>query len=89
MSLIKYIPAIYWNYKRKSTKGWPALKMILDLVGGIFALVSGSISVENGLNIAKFGLALMTIVYDLIFLFQAFVLYRKPKKSELDLELEK
>ena len=45
MSLIKYFPAIYWNYKRKSTKGWPAAKIILDLVGGIFALISGSISV--------------------------------------------
>lgn len=78
ISFVKYLPAIYWNYKRKSTKGWPALKTILDLIGGIFSLISGAISTENGLNIVKLALAILTLVYDIIILIQAFILYPNP-----------
>ena len=78
---MKYSPAVYWNWKRKSTKGWSIFNIILDLIGGGFSLASGGISVENGLNITKLALALLTIVYDLIFVFQHYLLYR-PKKEK-------
>jgi cystinosin len=81
VSLTKYSPAVYWNYKRKSTKGWSIFNIILDLIGGAFSLMSGSISVSNGLNLTKLMLAFLTIFYDLIFVFQHYVLYRPSKKK--------
>ena len=48
----------------------------MDLVGGTFSLASGSISISNGLNLTKLFLALLTVVYDIIFVIQHYVLYR-------------
>jgi hypothetical protein len=45
-------------------------------VGGSLSLASGSISLENGLNVTKLFLAILTVGYDLIFMFQHYVLYR-------------
>lgn len=45
ISFVKYSPAVYWNFKRKSTKGWSIFNILLDLVGGAFSLASGSISI--------------------------------------------
>ncbi len=76
ISFVKYSPAVYWNYKRKSTKGWSIFNILLDLVGGTFSLASGSVSVQNGLNVTKLILAFLTVVYDLIFVVQHYVMYR-------------
>ena len=83
LSIIKYFPVAYWNYKRKSTKGWPLPKMLLDFLGGLLSLISGLVSMENGFNFAKTGLAILTIAYNLVFFFQRFCLYRIPKKTAL------
>ena len=77
ITLIKYTPPAYWNYKRKSTKGWSIFNILLDLVGGITSFASGGLSVENGLNLTKVFLAFITIAYDLFFCVQHYVLYRK------------
>ena len=37
ITLIKYTPPAYWNFKRKSTKGWSIFNIILDLTGGLFS----------------------------------------------------
>jgi hypothetical protein len=37
ISFLKYLPQFYWNYKRKSTKGWSIANIILDLAGGTFS----------------------------------------------------
>lgn len=79
---IKYSPAAYWNYKRKSTKGWSIFNIIFDLIGGVFSFASGSLSVSNGLNVTKLVLAILTIIYDLIFMFQHYCLYNKKQKPE-------
>ena len=76
ISFVKYSPAVYWNWKRKSTKGWSIFNIILDLVGGTFSLASGSVSLQNGLNVTKLFLALLTVIYDVIFVVQHYVLYR-------------
>ena len=77
ISFMKYAPAVYWNYKRKSTKGWSIFNIVLDLVGGIFSFASGSIEVDNGLNITKLILSITTIFFDTIFIIQHYCLYRK------------
>lgn len=76
LSFIKYSPAVYWNCKRKSTKGWSIFNILLDLVGGAFSIASGGLSVENGLNLTKMALAILTVIYDLIFIIQHYVLFR-------------
>ena len=78
ITFIKYAPAAYWNCKRKSTKGWSIFNIVMDVIGGIFSLISGSLSTDNGLNIIKLALAIMTIAYDLLFIFQHYVLFRNP-----------
>lgn len=82
ISFVKYTPAAYWNYKRKSTKGWSIFNIILDLVGAAFSIASGSLSVSNGLNVTKMILALLTIVYDIIFVIQHYCLYNKKEPIE-------
>lgn len=54
----------------------------MDVIGGTFSLASGSVSVSDGLNISKLCLAILTLFYDAIFLFQRFVLY--PTKKQKD-----
>ena len=81
LSFIKYNPPVYWNYKRKSTKGWSIFGILLDLVGASFSIASGSLSTSNGLNLTKMALAFLTVFYDIIFVFQHYVLYRERPES--------
>ena len=50
-------------------------------MGGGFSLLSGAISTDNGLNITKLFLAILTLFYDFVMLFQRFCLY-PPKKGK-------
>lgn len=34
ISTLKYLPQIYWNYLRKSTRGWSIFNILMDLTGG-------------------------------------------------------
>jgi cystinosin len=77
MTLVKCTPEVYWNYVRKSTEGWSILGILLDLVGGAFSFASGGLSMENGLNTTKVILGFISVIYDLIFCFQHYVLYRR------------
>jgi cystinosin len=82
ISFLKYSPAVYWNWKRKSTKGWSIFNIILDLVGATFSIASGGLSVSNGLNVTKMILAIMTIGYDFIFVIQHYCLYNDKNKKK-------
>ena len=94
ITLIKYMPQVYHNYKRKSTIGWNIHNIILDITGGSFSLGQNLVDslnknktkpVDGGsgaLNLAKFALSFETIVFDLIFLIQHFCLY-KDSNSDL------
>ena len=73
---MKYAPAVYYNYKRKSTKGWSIFNILLDLVGGVFSFASGSIEVGDGLNVTKLILAITTVFFDVIFIVQHYCLYK-------------
>lgn len=99
ISFVKYLPQVYLNWSRKRTTGWSLENVILDLLGGLFSFIqifidwveSGATNqFSGGLNIAKFLLAIVSMVFDLIFLFQHYVLYnpnkRKEARSDADLE---
>lgn len=88
MTAIKYIPQAVMNFKRKSTIGWSIGNIILDLVGGLtnFAQM-GVQSLDQGTwvnfygNIGKTLLSLEVVFFDLIFIFQHFVLYSSKKEE--------
>ncbi|KAF1947328.1 L-cystine transporter-like protein [Clathrospora elynae] len=92
---LKYIPQAWVNYKRKSTLGWSIYPMLFDFAGGWLSLAQLAIdaALENDWsgvtgNPVKFGLGNITIVFDLIFMLQHYVLYRHSQKHVDDAEDE-
>ena len=82
ISLIKYIPQVILNYQRKSTVGWSIWNIILDFTGGCLSdlqlvLDCADLKDFSGItgNPAKFGLGFVSIMFDLIFMTQHYVLY--------------
>ncbi|RZC55545.1 hypothetical protein C5167_014400 [Papaver somniferum] len=89
MTVIKYIPQVLLNCKRKSTEGWSTGYVFLDLLGGVTSYTQMVMqSIDQGSlvnfygNLGKCLLSLVSIFYDLIFLFQRYVLYHY-KKDEI------
>mmetsp|Transcript_13892 Transcript_13892/g.33595 ORF Transcript_13892/g.33595 Transcript_13892/m.33595 type:complete len:366 (-) Transcript_13892:1164-2261(-) len=88
ISLIKYIPQVILNYQRKSTAGWSIWNIILDFTGGLLSDLQlifdckdmHDFSAITG-NFAKFGLGSVSIVFDIIFMLQHYVLYRQSSEA--------
>ncbi|MCJ1479042.1 hypothetical protein MMC13_007726 [Lambiella insularis] len=83
ITVVKYIPQAWANYKRKSTTGWSIDQMLLDLTGGIFSIAQLVIdsSLQNdwsGLtgNPVKLVLGNVSICFDILFITQHYWLYR-------------
>jgi cystinosin len=84
VTIIKYLPQVYLNYKRKLTVGWNIWNVLLDFTGGSLSVVQALIdagttdnwSAISG-NLAKFMLGCMSMVYDVVFMIQHYVLYRE------------
>ncbi|CAG8529572.1 13908_t:CDS:2 [Ambispora leptoticha] len=94
ISLIKYLPQVRLNYMRKSTIGWSIHNILLDFTGGmlsLFQLIFDAYLENNWSGISgdpiKFGLGLLSILFDLIFMIQHYILYRHPSKSSIDDEI--
>ncbi|XP_025409626.1 cystinosin homolog isoform X2 [Sipha flava] len=82
ITLIKYIPQGVMNYKRKSTIGWSIGNIFLDFTGGILSILQMIINAYNYNDWAsvfgdptKFGLGLLSIIFDIIFFLQHYVFY--------------
>ena len=43
VTLVKYMPQVYLNWKRKSTKGWSLENVMLDFFGGFFSFMQTAI----------------------------------------------
>ena len=101
ITLVKYMPQVYLNWKRQSTVGWSLENVMLDFLGGAFSFAQLTIDTVGkgkplfgvgsgtGFNIVKFLLSIIAMIFDLIFMFQHYVLYRDkwatPKKLEKQL----
>jgi hypothetical protein len=77
------------NYRRKSTEGWSIGNILLDLLGGILSLIQMCLLAINYNDwsslfgsITKLGLGIVSIGFDLIFIIQHYILYKKPKQEE-------
>lgn len=88
ISFVKYLPQVFLNFKRKRTDGWSLENVMLDLGGGVLSFIQIFIDWKDsgetkqftgGLNVAKFLLAIVCIGFDLVFLFQHYVLYPRNK----------
>ncbi|KAI0979540.1 hypothetical protein GJ496_000580 [Pomphorhynchus laevis] len=89
-TLAKYIPQVYFNFRRRSTVGWSISAILLDIIGGfcsfaqqfIIAINFAKWSVVYG-NMVKLLLAIASIIFDVIFILQHYVLYRNVKETNL------
>lgn len=83
VTLIKYVPQAYMNFKRKSTEGWSIGNVLLDFTGGSFSLLQMFLLAYNSDDWSsifgdptKFGLGFFSILFDILFIIQHYVLYR-------------
>ncbi|KAJ0308203.1 uncharacterized protein N0V96_003866 [Colletotrichum fioriniae] len=83
ITLIKYTPQVITNYRNKSTKGWSIWQILLDFSGGLLSVAQQAIDSYlqrdwSGItgNPVKFALGNVSMVYDLVFMTQHYVLYR-------------
>jgi len=83
ISLIKYIPQAYMNYRRKSTDGWSIGNVLLDFTGGSLSIVQMILQSYNNDewdlvfgDPTKFGLGLISVLFDVFFMLQHYVFYR-------------
>jgi len=89
ISLMKGIPQAYLNFKRKSTVGWNIHNILLDFTGGSLRLVqllldcqyTGTWGDVTGDGRLSFGLSLISMSFDVLFLLQHFVFYRRREEA--------
>lgn len=89
ITVFKYVPQAWLNYKRQSTVGWNILTILLDLAGGILSLLQLVLdsSLQNdwsGItgNPVKLLLGNVTIIFDLVFVVQHYILYRDSSDAK-------
>lgn len=94
ITFVKYIPQVLLNYRRQSTVGFSLINVSLDFAGGLSSLaqqIIGSVALGKpflggddaaGFNIVKFLLSVLSIIFDLIFFFQHYCLYRQKWQEE-------
>ncbi|KAK6216218.1 hypothetical protein LQW54_003792 [Pestalotiopsis sp. IQ-011] len=98
VTLIKYAPQLYYNAQNQSTKGWSIWQILLDFAGGILSIaqlgidsyLQGDWTGVTG-NPVKFALGNVSMLYDLCFMTQHYILYRGSNgaKGEREALLER
>lgn len=95
ITLIKYVPQAYMNYKRKSTVGWSIGNIFLDFVGGFLSMLQMILNAYNYNDwvsifgdVTKFGLGLFSLVFDIFFMLQHYVFYRKADEKKENVEIK-
>lgn len=88
MTFFKYFPQVVANFRRRSTIGWSITQQLLDFTGGVGSLlqlvIDSSLQSDwSGLtgNPLKFGLAVVSLLFDIIFILQHFVLFGPVEES--------
>ncbi|XP_013403521.1 cystinosin [Lingula anatina] len=86
ITLIKYVPQAYMNFRRKSTEGWSIGNVLLDFTGGTLSLLQMFLIAYNYNDWGslfgdptKFGLGAFSILFDILFITQHYCLYRHSK----------
>ena len=86
ISIAKYVPQVYLNHARQSTVGW-SIGKLLDFTGGVLSVFQAFLDCSlsgNWSGIAgdpvKFGLGFISIIFDVIFMVQHYILFPDGKK---------
>ena len=98
ITLMKYFPQALKNYSRKSTEGWSIENVLLDFTGGIFSIlqifVDGAHTGDwnvfgdgSSFNIAKFSLGFTSILFDIVFIVQHYILYKAKDYNGKEVKL--
>ena len=94
--MVKYIPQAWANYQRKSTAGWSINQILLDLIGGVLSIaqlvIDSSLQSDwSGLtgNPVKLGLGNVSILFDIVFMVQHYILYKESKVEEAGMDWER
>jgi cystinosin len=89
ITVVKYVPQAWLNYQRKSTTGWDITQILLDLTGGVLSIAqlvldSAYDADWSGVtgNPIKFLLGNVSIIFDVLFVYQHYVLYRSRTEPE-------
>ncbi|KAA3672996.1 cystinosin, partial [Paragonimus westermani] len=91
---------VFLNYKLRSTVGWSIGNVLLDFSGGILSILQMFILAYNLSDwyqitgsLGKLGLALVTILFDTIFMVQHWCLYQphqeETSRNSSDLPVER
>ncbi|KAL2000944.1 hypothetical protein VTN02DRAFT_2441 [Thermoascus thermophilus] len=91
ITVVKYVPQAWVNYKRKSTVGWSIQQVLLDLTGGILSIAQLILDASfeddwSGVtgNPVKLLLGNVTILFDVLFVVQHYILYRNARSDHKD-----
>ncbi|XP_071343457.1 cystinosin [Trachinotus anak] len=95
VTLVKYVPQAFMNYRRQSTEGWSIGNVLLDFTGGILSILQMVLQSYNNDewklifgDPTKFGLGLFSVVFDILFMTQHYCLYRRSSQYEAVSEQE-
>ncbi|KXS10472.1 PQ-loop-domain-containing protein [Gonapodya prolifera JEL478] len=86
--VVKYVPQAVLNWQRQSTIGWSIESVLLDISGGILSFGQlGVDAIKTGTGWSgilgdpvKLFLGFLSILFDVIFMIQHYVLYRRSQK---------
>ncbi|KJE93848.1 cystinosin-like protein [Capsaspora owczarzaki ATCC 30864] len=88
ITLIKYVPQAFMNFRRKSTVGWSIGNVLLDFTGGALSILQMFLLAYNSDDWSsifgdptKFGLGLFSVVFDVLFIIQHYCLYRHNRED--------
>ena len=93
VTLVKYTPQLLANIRNQSTEGWAIGQILLDITGGVLSVMQQAIDSYlqhnwSGItaNPVKFGLGQISIFFDVLFMIQHYVIYRRkesdPRRGE-------
>ena len=81
VTFCKYLPQLLLNYRRRSTVGWPIDNILFDFTGGALSTLQLILDCADqhdwsGISgdVVKFGLGVTSMVFDVLFLVQHYVL---------------
>jgi len=82
VTLVKYLPQVVLNCRRRSTEGWNIANVLLDLEGGALSLVQLFMDADVCSdwspfvgNPVKFALGCSSLLFDAVFMAQHYILY--------------
>lgn len=94
VTMVKYVPQAWENYRRQSTVGWSIDQVLLDFTGGVMSIaqlvIDSSLQDDwSGIsgNPVKLALGGISIFFDVVFMLQHYWLYRGAGKVKMNADV--